>query len=612
MPATHRTRLVNPRLGTYFGIFISAFLSMLMLAIVAEQLGAPDLGLRWAIFIVPIGLYAAIGTAAQTQEPADFFAAGRRVPAFFTGLGIAATAIGGAGVVALPGLLMINGIDAWCIADGAIAGFVVCSVLIAPYIRKFGSYTLPGYLGRRFDSRTVRIVAASFLGLPLLLMIIAEFKVGIYAATWLTGASARTCALILAIAVLFTVGFGGLRAVTWAGTAAALAVMIALIVPAAIVGTEVTNFPLAQLSHGPTLRALERSENLAGVPIPKLSPMVFDLAGSGLDPLVRRMSRPFGSLGTASFILMTFTLMMGVAVAPWLMPRLGGTPGVYEARKSLGWAVFAFGLIALTASAIAVFQRDIIMNKLIVLTAASLPEWFQALVAQGHASVDSRAGQLTMSSFAFERDATMFLLPIATGMPAAIVYLALAGAVAVTFGAACASVTALAAIIAEDGINGSRWEAPADTPRLAVVRAAIILCVIVGAFFALALPGDPLMLVLWAVGLSGAAAFPVVVMSIWWKRINTLGAMAGMIAGFTVAVLLIVAGEANVFGIPSAIASIFAVPFGIIAAIIGTKLGPAPGRHVLEFVRDARIPGGETVHDREQRLLRLKRRQRPA
>jgi cation/acetate symporter len=120
------------------------------------------------------------------------------------------------------------------------------------------------------------------------------------------------------------------------------------------------------------------------------------------------------------------------------------------------------------------------------------------------------------------------------------------------------------------------------------------------------------MLAIWAIGLSGAIAFPVVVLSIWWKRINLAGALAGVIAGFVLAILGILAGEARWFGIPSAIASVFAVPAGFLAIIIGSRLGPAPGRATLELVRDMRVPGGETVHDREQRLLRLKRRQRPS
>jgi cation/acetate symporter len=612
MSTTQRTRLVNPRLGTYFGIFVSAFLALLMLAVIAEQLGAPDTVLRWTMLLVPVAFYVTIGIAAQTQDPADFFAAGRRVPAFFTGLGLASSALGGVGVVSVTGLLMIDGIDAWCIVDGVVAGFVVCAVLIAPYFRKFGTYTLPSYLGRRFDSRLLRVVAASILCVPLLLVIIAEFKIGIMAATWLTGASERSMAILLSVAVIAAIGLGGMRSLTWSGTAATLAVIITLIVPAAIVGTEVTNFPLAQLSHGPTLRAVGRLEDARGITWPVMSTFAFGLAGNGLETLTHGMSRPFGSIGAGGFILTTLTLMMGVAVAPWLLPRIGATPGVYDARKSLGWAVFVFGGLALTASAIAVFQREIVMTRLVGQSAAALPDWFTALVATGHAGVDGRLPQLPMSSFSFKRDAVLFMLPTASRLPIVLLYLALAGAVAAAFGGACASITALGNIIAEDGVNGARWEAPADVLRLAVVRAATAVAVLAGATLALALPADPLMLTVWALGLTAASAFPVVTLSIWWKRLNTVGVLASMIAGFTVAVLGILAGEANWFGIPSALASAFAVPVAIVTAVIGSKLGRGPGRNLLELVRDVRVPGGETVHDREQRLLRLKRRQRPS
>ncbi len=612
MATTQRTRLVNPRLGTYFGIFVSAFLALLVLSVIAEQMGAPDAALRWAMLLVPLALYLAIGIAAQTQDPADYFCAGRRVPAFFTGLGLAVSALGSVGVVSLTGLLMINGIDAWCIVNGVVAGFVVCAVLIAPYFRKFGSYTLPSYLGRRFDSRLLRVVSASMLCVPLMLVIIAEFKIGIYVAAWLTGASERAMAALLGVAVVASISLGGMRALTWAGTAAGLATVIALVVPTGIVGTEVTNFPLAQLSHGPTLRAVERLENASNIAIPHMAPMSFEMAGSAMEPLARRITRPFGSVGSATYILITLTLMMGIAVAPWLLPRIGTTPGVYEARKSMGWAVFVFGVIALTASAVAVFERDIVMTKLVGQAAADLPDWFKDLVGSGHAGVEGQLPQLPLSSFSFQRDAILFILAPAARLPAALLYLMLAGAVAVAFVGAAASSTALGTIIAEDGINGARWEAPPDGPRLAVVRAATAISVLVGASLALALPADPLLLVLWALGLSAAAAFPVVALSIWWKRINTLGALACMVTGFVTAVLAVVAGETNLFGIPSAVAGALAVPVGVVAAFIGTKLGPVPARHILELVRDARVPGGETVHDREQRLLRLKRRQRPS
>jgi cation/acetate symporter len=122
-------------------------------------------------------------------------------------------------------------------------------------------------------------------------------------------------------------------------------------------------------------------------------------------------------------------------------------------------------------------------------------------------------------------------------------------------------------------------------------------------------PADPLSLLLWGLALSGSAALPVLVLSVWWKRLNAFGALAGMVAGFTVAVLAVLAGQVTWLGVPSALAAVFGVPAAFAVAMIAARMAPAPGRHVLEVVRDMRLPGGETIHDRELRLLRLQQRQ---
>jgi cation/acetate symporter len=128
---------------------------------------------------------------------------------------------------------------------------------------------------------------------------------------------------------------------------------------------------------------------------------------------------------------------------------------------------------------------------------------------------------------------------------------------------------------------------------------------------AMFVPADPLGLLLWGLALSGSAAFPVLVLSVWWKRINAFGALCGMIAGFAVAVLAILAGQAAWLGVPAALAAVFGVPVGFAAAMAASWVGRVPERHMLELVRDMRLPGGETIHDREMRLLRLQLRQQP-
>lgn len=611
MSTDSRTRLVNPRLGTYFGIFISMFASLVVLVLVAEQLGAPDGVVRWTMLLAPLALYIGIGIASRTNEPSDFFAAGRRVPAFFAGLGIAISSVGGVGIVCLTGLFLINGIDAWSIVNGIVGGLVVSATMIAPYFRKFGAYSVPSYLGRRFDSRVVRVLAAAVLAVPLLLVLTAELKVGIAVAAELTGQSPPQIGMLFTIAVILALGAGGMRSLSWAGAGAGIAAILALAVPAGIFAIDATNLPLAQFSYGPVLRAVGRLENAQGLPIPILSPMAFDLAGTGLEVLIRRMSHPFGSIGPASYVLTSLVVMAGVAVAPWLLPRSGTTPGVYETRKSLGWAVCVVGVLLLTTSAIAVFLRDIVFEQLVGQATAQLPKWFNTLVGSGIAAVDGRLPKLPLSSFSFKRDSALFALPVAAQLPAVIIYLTYAGAIAASFAAASAATMAMGTVLAEDVINGSRWELPASGPRLTVARVAMVLAATFGTLLALTLPADPLKLVLWAMGLSAAAAFPVIVLSIWWKRLSTFGALLGVTTGFAVAVLAIVGSEAAWFGVPSQFVAVFAIPPGIIAAMIGTSVRPTPPRHLLEMVRDMRVPGGEAVYDRELRLARLKRRQVP-
>jgi len=163
MTVKARHRSVNPRLGTYFGIFASALVALVLLLLVLEQLGLSEIRLRQLMIGGPLLLYVAIGLAAFSNQPEDFMVCGRRVPEFFNGLIVAVTTLGGTGFVVITGALYFIGFDALCLGIGLIAGLCAMTVLIAPYLRKFGAYTIAGYLGRRFDSYPVRLTAAALL-----------------------------------------------------------------------------------------------------------------------------------------------------------------------------------------------------------------------------------------------------------------------------------------------------------------------------------------------------------------------------------------------------------------------------------------------------------------
>ena len=611
MAFSARTRLVNPRLGTYYGIFTAGFVALVMMALMLEQLAISDGLVRLVLFAGPLALYAGLGLLSPAHEAREYFAAGRRVPAFFNGLVLGITALGGAGFLALTGSFLISGFDAFCLSIGWYAGLVFMGVLFAPFVRKFGAYTVPTFLGRRFESRTVRLVSAATLGVSLLLLLAAEARFAAYAAAWLMGQSERLMAIVVVAFATVLVFAGGMRALSWGSVGKAIVAMLALAVPATIVAIMVSNLPLPQMTHGNILRVVTRLEVARGVPIIIVPPLTFDLPGVGIEQLSKRFIQAFGSVGSLGFVLMSFVVAAGVAASPALLARSGTTPGVYEARKSIGWAVLVAGLVLLTLPAVAVYLRAQIVEQVLGQPIGQLPIWFQLLQQAGIVHIEAKTQIVALSNIGFERDAALFALPIASGFPQALVYVSLAGALAAALAALAAAMTAGAAILAEDVINGLSDETPPDPARIATARICLLGIAFITAWLALAAPGDPLRLMLWALNLTAASSFPVLFLAIWWKRANAWGAMVGMITGITVALFLMLLAETGAIGLPSVLAGAVALPMALAATVIATLTTPAPGRSAIDVVREVRVPGGETIYDRELRLMRLKNRTPP-
>ncbi|MDX2202467.1 MAG: sodium:solute symporter [Hyphomicrobiaceae bacterium] len=606
MAFTPRTRLVNPRLGSYFGIFTSGFVAVLMLSLLFEQLGSHDTLVRIMMLLGPVLLYGGIGLLSPSNAVGDFFAAGRRVPAFFNGAGIAVAAMGGAGFLAITGTFFIAGVDAFALSLGWIAGIVFMAVLLAPFMRKFGAYTIPSFLGRRFESRTVRLAAAAVLGVPLLLLILAEARFAAYAAGWLMGSSDRWLVALVIIFVTTLLALGGMRALTWASVAKCIAAYIAVMVPVSIAAILVSKLPIPQMTHGNVLVPMTRMESARGVPFVVAPQLTVDLPGAAAEPLVKRFVQPFGSVGTLGFVLLTFVVAGGIAASPGLLARAGTTPGVYEARKSLGWSTLILGLWFMTLPAVAIYFRTILLEQVVGQPSSGLPEWFTILQQAGIARLEAKTQTVLLSQISFERDAALFSLPIAAGYPQAIVYLALAGALAAALAALASSLMAAAAILSEDVVIGLLDEEAPDRARIFVARLALAAIGFVAMWIAIIAPGDPLGFVIWALNILAASAFPVLLLSVWWKRTNAWGVLAGLGTGFILTVFLMLLSETGAIALPSAIAGAIAAPLALLAALTATLLTPVPGHSMLDIVRDLRVPGGETISDRETRLLRLK------
>jgi cation/acetate symporter len=316
----------------------------------------------------------------------------------------------------------------------------------------------------------------------------------------------------------------------------------------------------------------------------------------------------FGSVGSLSFVLMSFVAAAGIAASPTLLSRSGTTPGVYEARKSLGWAVLVSGVVLLTLPAIAVYLRAMLLEQVVGHAGDRLPMWFQLLQQAGIASVEAKAQTVRLSAIGFERDAALFALSIAAGFPQAIVYLALAGALAAAMAALAASLMAIASILSEDVVHGLSGETASEAARVGTARLALLGAAFVTIGLAIALPADPLQLFLWSLTLSAATSFPVLLVAIWVKRVNAWGALATMFTGLVVTIFMMLLGEAGAVDTSSALAGAVGLPLALAAGLVTSRMTPAPGRSALDTVREMRVPGGETLYDRELRLLRLKNR----
>jgi cation/acetate symporter len=599
---------INPRLGTYFSIFVSAFLALAAFLMILEELGYPEHWMRLGMVLAPVVLAGVIGVATYSTATEDYFVAGRRVPAFCNGLIIAVTAIGGTGLLALTGLTFLIGVDALFISLGLYAGIVLAAVLLVPFLRKFGAYTVPSYLGLRFESGALRIVSAVVLSVVALLIVVAEMRVGAIFVKSFMRVDRSTLIWPVAVAMVVTILPGGVRSLSWSNTAWGLVALISLLVPVAILSVIYTNLPLPQIAYANVLSEVTRLEAVNRLSYSPADPLSFVIPGLGHRPMLKPYLLPYGSIGWMSFLIGSICIMFGTAASPALLMRGATSPDVLTTRKAMGWAAFILGLILLTIPAIAVFTRHALFLDIIGKAPDKIPEWFTTLVNAGRASLEPVGNVVALESVKVRRDTVLMILPSAGNMPTVVVGIATAGVIAAVCAAASSTLATLANMLSEDLVLR---QASVNTPsysRLLIARIALAGSALLLAAISLRWTIDPLKLFLWGLSIAASAVFPILVMSIWWKRVTRTGAVAGMITGAVIAMLAILRDEfidsVAWFGIDGMLAGAFGAPAALIVTVGVSLLLPKPSKRQIDLVRDMRVPGGETIHDRMLRLSR--------
>jgi cation/acetate symporter len=613
MTLNYSTPVVNPRLGSSFSIFASAYTCLVLILVVLEQLGLPALTIDQLIIIAPACFYIAIGFITRTTILEDFYLAGQRVPPFYNALALTAGVFGGSIVLGSIGTFFFAGIDGLAIPLGCFAGLILMGVLFIPHLRKAGANTLPGFLHLRFGRNRLRLVAAALAIIPCGAVLIAEIGLGGKIVGYflpspqslgMSMAPGSFFTLLVCASIFLTVALGGMRAATWT-QGAQFIVFLGILAPLITVSVMRTNLPLPQLTYGSQLeelKSLEASRGLVTDSSPQ--PLSVSLPKPGPATLNRPTERAFSAWNARDFMLLVFCLAAGIAAHPAFLPRLSMTPSILSSRRSFGWAAVIATFVVLTIPAYAFFTKAMAVEALVGVPAPNLPAWSRALQQLGLVSLPANRFDTigAAQGVTFQRDTVALILPLAANLPR--VFFGLAAAAALAALAACASgqLVAIATMVSDDLYYGGFNKSASPSARLLVARLSMMLFCIAVFMVAQNQPIDSLRWAVSAFSLSAGTFFAPLVLAVWWRRLTTAGAMAGMLAGFAVTAFCLGASGASVFGIDPLTAAAAGVPVGFMAAMAASVFLGSPDAPALDAVDELRVPAGETLQSRMARL----------
>jgi len=603
MVVPSRLRTPNPHLGAYYGIVTAAFVSLIVVLAMFEQLGWGESLLAQTMMLVPLALFLLIAIGARTTQATDFFASGRRVPAVYNGFVLAAVAVGGVGFLAYIGTLYFLGFDALAIGLGWTFGIFAAGVLFVPYLRKAGSYTVPSFLGHRFRSRSLRMAASAMQLAPTALLLVAELKIAALIAAFFLPVSFSLGVLLIAALIAAFAILGGMRSLTWTGSAEFLVGAVGLAVVVTTIAILLSNAPAPQLTYGAMFPALQNAEITAGITPLNPGEIAAALPGTAPSPAAKPFLQSFGILGSFDFATLFLCLALGTAALPSLLVRSGVTSSLPEQRRSSAWALLFVAAFVITAPAMAVFAKLIIFRDLALAPSSALPGWLAELSANkllqtGDANGD---GTIGAAELFIGRDGVTLALPSAAGLPYVLTVLMGTAALAVALAAAAAHLFTLGASLAEDLYRVlDRHE---TLPRIVAAWAAIAATALAAVVFLMIADLDPLKTALLAFAFAGATFFPTLLLAIWWPRCTKWGALAALGAGFAMMLIEVLFGGAlglGLTGLTIPLASLIGAVVALGAGVGVSLYISAPSKMVDDYREVMRDPGGDTIYDRAQ------------
>ena len=591
-----------------YGIYTGGFLAFFFLMAVLERmgLGADVIGILFVAFT--IGIYAFIGILSRTMAVEAYYVAGRSVPPVFNGMATAADWMSGASFVAMAGGVFMSGYGYMAFIVGWTGGYILVATLMAPYLRKFGCYTVPDFIGTRYGGKATRFAAV-------LVLVVASFTYVTAQITATGTIAARALLIPFEVGVWFGLAgilvcsmLGGMRAVTWTQVAQYIVLIIAYLIPIFWMSYAQGFGIFPQFQYGPAVARIMELEPIIGVGTRPLE------AVPGLAALTTLHATPAeGAMAAWQFVTLVACMMIGTASLPHILMRYFTTPTVRDARNSVAWSLFFIFLLYFSAPALATFSKlqmidpdlptSIIGDSIETVLAL---DWIQKWSAIGLLAVVDQNGDgiLQINEFFLNPDIIVLATPEIAGLPYVISGLVAAGGMAAAMSTADGLLLAMANALSHD-LYYKIIDPKAETSkRLLTARALLLVIGAAGALTASLKLTGILGAVAWAFCFAMSGLFVPLVLGVWWKRANKQGALAGMLVGLFVGwwYLLAVRNPDAWYGIAAPWFGLNDLRFGIvglaasfIAMVAVTLMFPAPDEETQAMIDELRIPRGKTI-----------------
>ncbi len=586
-----------------YGLYTGGFIIFILLMAVLEQMGlsAEIIGIVFVGFTVII--YAAIGWLSRTMQVDAYYVAGRQVPSVFNGMATAADWMSGASFVAMAGGIYFGGHGYLAFVVGWTGGYVLVASLMAPYLRKFGCYTVPDYIGTRYGGNTARLCAV-------IVLVVASFTY-VTAQINATGTiSSRALQIPFEVGVWFGLlgillcsMLGGMRAVTWTQVAQYIVLIIAYVVPVIWMSNKQGFGLIPQIAYGDAVARVMELEVIQQVGALKPTE-----AFAGLRALTVEHVTAGTGLASWKFVTLAFMMMAGTASLPHILMRYFTTPSVREARQSVAWSLLFIFLLYFTAPALATFTKLQVLDPNLAtgiigkaFADVAALDWIQKWSNVGFLQiVDSNGdGILQINEFFMRGDIVVLATPEIAGLPFVISGLVAAGGMAAAMSTADGLLLAIANALSHD-LYYKMIDPTADTrKRLVAARVLLIGIGAAGALVASLKLTSILGAVAWAFNFAASGLFFPLVLGIWWKRANRQGAIAGMALGFLAGTAYLIyvrfLGGEPWIGLDHLRFGIVGMAVSLVAMVVVTRMTEEPDEETQKMVDDMRVPRGASV-----------------